>query len=76
MMKIHLLHVTPKHLDLLLTMFSLKENILLKTLYFLLLIFLTLWHFLLISPYLCSCYLDKKLEICSGYILAKYNCKN
>lgn len=32
MMKIHLLHVTLKHLDLLLTLFCFKENILLKTL--------------------------------------------
>lgn len=32
MMKIHLLHVTLKHLDLLLTLFCFKENILPKTL--------------------------------------------
>lgn len=32
MMKIHLLHVTLKHLDLLLTLFSFKENFFLKTL--------------------------------------------
>lgn len=54
--------------------FSFKESILLTMLYKDL-IFLPLCHFLLISPYLCSCYLGKKLETYSSDTFGrhKYN---